>query len=331
MGPKKDNNKSAKSSDKSVNKPKGKNAKKTSDTKTIDKPKEKVKQQKINFVVTPKTTITTSTTATVTNNSSFSTAVNAQDIITTCSTPPQKRNVDPDSPFSTSSQVFKSVRKQRQDSARKTIESTHRGDDSNFNEISSDQVENVRKTTVNPHRGIDVRFSTKTLSKRKGVFSIVNADIHQENLTERCKRKKVFSDDSSDQNKVSVKKQRQDSARKTIESTHRGDDSNFNEIIPCDQDPVGSVEKTGVTPHRRKVTKTLSVTQTRYRGRAKLKDSVVESSTNVDKVSNRGKGTRGRGRGRGDLRIGGEGQPEGYQLLKCSRREDLSVILCIST
>ena len=75
------------------------------DTKTIDKPKEKDKQQKINWVVTPKTT-NTSTTATVTNNSSFSTAVNAQDIITTCSTPPQKRNVDPDSPFSTSSQVF---------------------------------------------------------------------------------------------------------------------------------------------------------------------------------------------------------------------------------
>ena len=56
-----------------------------------------------------------------------------------------------------------------------------------------------------------------------------------------------------------------------------------------------------MTPHRRKVdgfsTKTLSVTQTRYRGRAKLRDSVVESSTNVDKVSYRGKGTRGRGRG----------------------------------
>ena len=110
MGPKKENNnKSAKASNTSVNKPKGKNAKKTfnvTDTKTIDKPKEKDKQQKINWVVTPKTTNTTSTTATVTNNSSFSTAVNAQDIITTCSTPPQKRNVDPDSPFSTS-QVFK--------------------------------------------------------------------------------------------------------------------------------------------------------------------------------------------------------------------------------
>ena len=75
--------------------------------KIVNKPKEKVKQQKINWVVTPKTTNTTSTTATVTNNSSFSTAVNAQDIITTCSTPPQKRNVDTDSPFSTSSQVFK--------------------------------------------------------------------------------------------------------------------------------------------------------------------------------------------------------------------------------
>ena len=130
MVPKKENNnKSANASNTSVNKPKGKNEKKNfnvTDTKTIDKPKEKVKQQKINWVVTPKTTNTTSTTATVTNNSSFSTAVNAQDIITTCSTPPQKRNVDTDSPFSTSSQVFKSVRKQRQDSARKTIESTHR-------------------------------------------------------------------------------------------------------------------------------------------------------------------------------------------------------------
>ena len=107
---KENNNKSANASNTSVNKPKGKNAKKkcnVTDTKTIDKPKEKVKQQKINWVVTPKTTNTTSTTATVTNNSSFSTAVNAQDIITTCSTPPQKRNVDTDSPFSTSSQVFK--------------------------------------------------------------------------------------------------------------------------------------------------------------------------------------------------------------------------------
>ena len=94
MGPKKENNnKSAKASNKSVN-----------------KPKEKVKQQKINWVVTPKTT-NTSTTATVTNNSSFSTAVNTQDIITTCSTPPQKRNVDTDSPFSTSSQVFKLKKK----------------------------------------------------------------------------------------------------------------------------------------------------------------------------------------------------------------------------
>ena len=77
------------------------------DTKTIDKPKEKVKQQKINFVVTPKTTITTSTTA----STSFSTAVNVQDITTTCSTPPpqkrppQKRNVDSDSPFSTKSSL----------------------------------------------------------------------------------------------------------------------------------------------------------------------------------------------------------------------------------
>ena len=121
MGPKKDNNKSAKSTDKSV-KPKGKNAKKTSDTKTINKPKEKVKkpkekvnkpkekaiQKKINFPVTPKTRITTSPTA----STSFSTAVNVQDITTTHSTPPpqklppQKRYVDSDSPYSTSSQVF---------------------------------------------------------------------------------------------------------------------------------------------------------------------------------------------------------------------------------
>ena len=48
-----------------------------------------------------------------------------------------------------------------------------------------------------------------------------------------------------------LKKQRQDSARKTIERTHRGDDSNFNEIIPCDQEPVESVNKTTVNPHRR--------------------------------------------------------------------------------
>ena len=41
------------------------------------------------------------------------------------------------------------------------------------------------------------------------------------------------------------------------------------------------------------------MTQTRDRGRANLKDSVVKSSTNVDEVSHRGKGTRGRGRGRG--------------------------------
>ena len=126
MGPKKDNKKSAKSTDKSV-KPKGKNAKNTSDTKTITKPKgkvtkpkEKVKpketvkpkekaiQKKINFPVTPKTRITTSPTA----STSFSTAVNVQDITTTHSTPPpqklppQKRYVDSDSPYSTSSQVF---------------------------------------------------------------------------------------------------------------------------------------------------------------------------------------------------------------------------------
>ena len=79
-----------------------------SDTKTIDKPNEKVKQQKIeSWIVTANTTNTTSTTATVTNITSISTAANAQDITTTCSTPTQKRNVDSDSPFSTSSQVFK--------------------------------------------------------------------------------------------------------------------------------------------------------------------------------------------------------------------------------
>ena len=56
MGPKNDNKKSAKSTNKSV-KPKGKNAKNTSDTKETVKPqetpKEKAIQKKINFPVTP--------------------------------------------------------------------------------------------------------------------------------------------------------------------------------------------------------------------------------------------------------------------------------------
>ena len=61
-----------------------------------------------------------------------------------------------------------------------------------------------------------------------------------------------------------------------------------------------------MSTHRRKVKNTLSETQTRDRGRATIKDSVVKRSSNVDKVSHRGKETRGRGRGR-EGRVGGEG------------------------
>ena len=62
-----------------------------------------------------------------------------------------------------------------------------------------------------------------------------------------------------------------------------------------------------MNPYRRKdgcfSTNPHSVTQTRSKGRAKLRDTVVESSTDVNKVSYRGKGTRGRGRV-GELRGG---------------------------
>ena len=215
MGPKKDNNKSAKSTDKSV-KPKGKNAKNTSDTKTINKPKGKVKkpkekvnkpkekaiQKKINFPVTPKTRITTSPTA----STSFSTAVNVQDITTTCSTPPpqtrppQKRNVDSDSPFSTTSSLVFTI---------------------NSNVSKRDTLDDL------PRENLLSTF-------------IADAAIHQENLPEPGKRKKVSSDDSSGQTKVK-RKQKQESARKTIDSTHRGDNYDFDEIS---SDQVKNVTKT---------------------------------------------------------------------------------------
>merc|ERR1712121_525650 len=83
------------------------------------------------------------------------------------------------------------------------------------------------------------------------------------------------------------------SARKNIGRTHRGDDSNKNEIISCDQETVESVKKTTVNPYRRKdgcfSTKPYSVTQTRSKGRAKLRDTVVESSTDGNKVSYKGR------------------------------------------
>ena len=90
-----------------------------SDTKTIEKPNEKVAQPKMdNWIITANTTNTASTTGTisiasttVTNITSTSTAANAQDITTTCSTPTQKRNlnVDSDSPYSNTSEVFKFI------------------------------------------------------------------------------------------------------------------------------------------------------------------------------------------------------------------------------
>ena len=100
---------------------------------------------------------------------------------------------------------------------------------------------------------------------------------------------------------------------KKIKKTHRGDNSSENEIKSCNQENNETVEsvkekrpytskKTTTNPYRRKdgtfSTNPHNVTETRSKGRAKLRDTVVESSTDVNKVSYRGKGTRGRGRGR---------------------------------
>merc|ERR1712121_563680 len=165
MGPK--NKKSAKSTDKSV-KPKGKDTKNTSNTTNITKqetvkPKEKAKQQKIDFPKTtptepkekvkPQQTVkpkekaikrtqqklkfpaTTSKTTSTTASTSFSTAVNVQDITAStsfstavnvqCSTPPppprplQTTNVESESTYSTTAEVFVL---NRDLSKRKTIE-----------------------------------------------------------------------------------------------------------------------------------------------------------------------------------------------------------------
>ena len=113
----------------------------------------------------------------------------------------------------------------------------------------------------------------------------------KEKLIESCKRKGLFS------------------ARKNIKKTHRGDNSSENEIKSCDQETVESVikekrpytsKKTTANPYRRKEgtfsTNPHNVTQTRSKGCAKLGDTVVESSTDVDKVSYREEGTRWRSR-----------------------------------
>ena len=153
------------------------------------KPKEKAiksTQQKLKFTAT--TSKTTSTTA----STSFSTAVNVQDstastsfstaVNVQCSTPPPPRplqttNVESESPFSTSSEVFVL---NRDLSKRKTIENLPTDDrlhafitntSIHQENLSSTQDENATKTTVDTHRGIDGRFSTKTRSKRKGEFS----------------------------------------------------------------------------------------------------------------------------------------------------------------
>ena len=116
----------------------------------------------------------------------------------------------------------------------------------------------------------------------------------KEKLIESGKRKGLFS------------------AKKNIKKTHRGDNSSENEIKSCNQENDETVEsvkekrpytskKTTRNPYRRKdgtfSTNPHNVTQTRVKGRAKLRDTVVESSTDVDKVSYRGEGTRGKGRG----------------------------------
>ena len=161
---------------------------------------------------------------------------------------------------------------------------------------------------MDTHRGIEGCSLTKTRSKRKG----------------------ESSDDSRDQTKK--RKQNQDSATKTIENTQRRNNYDFDEITIAQDD---NVTKTTVDTHRGKVRITLSETQTRDRGRATIKDSVVKKSSNVsqrgketrgrgrsvvkrscnvDKVSQRGKNTRGRGRGRA-------GRGKG-PYLKCAERRD---------
>ena len=263
MGPK--NKKSAKSTDKSV---KGKDAKNTSDTTNITKqetvkPKEKAIQQKIDFPVTtptepkkkvkPQQTVkpkekaikktqqklkfpaTTPKTTSTTASTSFSTAVNVQDITTTHSTPPpQKRpppesNVDSDSPYSTSSRVFQINTKV---SKRDTLDgfptenllSGFIANTSIDQENLSSQDENATKTTVDIHRGKDGRCSTKSTkpiknTHRRNIHDLEKiSSVQDENVTKttvdthrgieecsltrtRSKRKGESSDDSRDQSK----------------------------------------------------------------------------------------------------------------------------------
>ena len=87
-----------------------------------------------------------------------------------------------------SSGQSKCKRKQKQES-RKTIDSTHRGDDYNSDEISSDQVENVTKTTVDTHRGKDGRCSTKSTkpiknTHRRNIHDLEKiSSVQDENVT----------------------------------------------------------------------------------------------------------------------------------------------------
>ena len=156
------------------------------------------------WIVTANTTSTTSTTGTtsiastsVTNITSTSTAANARAITTTCSTPTQKRNlnVDSDSPYSNTSEVFKlNVGKRRTlenfplpTLIKKTVAAEiHHVDEENLIESNTRKRQGfARKITTKTHRG----------ENNQG----------KEKLIESCKRKGVFSDDSSENQIKSLK------------------------------------------------------------------------------------------------------------------------------